>query len=108
MNVTLRSEAALTLSGEALGAEDGTIAAGLEVDLIRLSAVVADDVVLLTLGAVAAIGCATGSAAGRATARLVLETVVSVELLLRSGEDEFVAAFTAGQGFVFEHGYIPS
>ena len=56
---------------------------------------------------VRATGGTTGGTAGGAAARLVLEALVGIELLLRSGENEFLAALTANQSLVFKHGYNP-
>ncbi len=101
--------AALTVRIEALTAEYGTISAGLERNLSGTAAAIADHVIHLTLATVVvlAIGLTTGCTASRATAGLVLEALVSIELLLGSGEYELVAALTAYQSLVFEHGYNP-
>ena len=101
--------AAGLLSLEASAAIYRTISAGLEGNLSGLTAAVADHIIHLTIaGAGSAVLGATLRAAGGAAAGLVLETLVSIELLLGSGEYEFVAALTAGQSLVFEHGNIPS
>ena len=102
-------EAALTLLLEAGTAVDRTIAAGLERNLSGLAAAIADHVKHLTLatGSAATILRATGCAAGRATTGLILEALVSIELLLGSGENELGAALTASQSLVLEHGIYP-
>ena len=98
---------ALTLRFEALTAVDGAISAGLERHLSLAAATVADDGVHLPGSTtVAALGT-TGSTAGRAAARLILEALLSEELLLAGRKNEFVAAVTAGQGLVLVHGYKP-
>ena len=87
---------ALTVGFEALTAVDRTVTAGLERNLGGLAAAVADHIIHLTLAAtvVAVLGTTRG-AAGGAAAGLVLEALVSIELLLRSGENELGAALTA-------------
>ena len=50
----------------------------------------------------------TGSAAGRATAWLVLEAFFSIELLLTRGEIKIYAAISTFKGFVFKHGISSS
>ena len=62
----------------------------------------------LAAGATATVGLTTIGTAAGATAGLVLEAFVSVELLLRSGENELRAALTASQGFVLHHRKEPS
>ena len=106
--LSIALETILTIRFEAGAAVDRTVPAGLERHLGGLAAAVADHVVHLTLAAVgAAVGSATRGAAGGAAAGLVLEALVSIELLLRSGEHEFVATIAAYQGLVFEHGIYP-
>ena len=101
----MRLIAALALCLEAGAAVNRTITAGLERNLGVLAAAVANHIIHLTLATVGAAIClTTGSTACRATAGLVLETLVSIELLLGSGENEFCAALTANQSLVFEHG----
>jgi NADH:ubiquinone oxidoreductase subunit K len=46
----------------------------------------------------------TSGAAGWATARLVLESFFSIELLFTRGEFEIDAAISTFQDFVFKHG----
>ena len=105
----LQLEPALALGLEAGAAVDRAVTAGLERNLGRLAAAVADHVIHLTLATVgAAVGSAARRTASRATAGLVLEALVSIELLLRSGEHEFRAALAANHSLVFEPGYIPS
>jgi hypothetical protein len=64
----------------------------------------------LTLAALALVASAkvaalfTSGAAGRATARLVLESFFSIEFLFTRGEFEINAAISAFQYFVFKHG----
>ena len=102
-------EALLGLVGlEALAAEYGAIASGLEGHLSGLAAAITNHVVHRTIGtAGGAILLTAGGAARGATAGLILEALVGVELLLRSGENEFLAALTANQSLVFKHGYNP-
>ena len=101
--------AALTLCLEAGAAVNRTITAGLERNLGVLATAIADYIVHLTLATiVAAVLGATGCAACGATAGLILEALISIELLLGSGENEFCVALTANQSLVFEHGKIPS
>ena len=88
------------LLAEAIAAVDRTIATGLEGHLGGDAAAIANHVIHLALAAV--VVPAVGTAAG-ATARLVLEAFFSVELLFRSGEGEFGAAFAASKGFVGVH-----
>ena len=98
------SEPGLALCFEALTAVHGTISAGLERNLGLAAAAVADHGIHLAGStAVAVLGTAR-SAAGRAAAGLILEALLSEEFLFIRRENEFVAAFTAGQGFVFVHG----
>ena len=93
--------------GEALAAIDRAILPGLEGNLRGAAATDADHFIHLTLAAVAVatVLLTAGGTASRAAAGLILEALVSIELLLRSGENEFRAALTALQGLVFEHGY---
>jgi hypothetical protein len=100
----IQSEPVLALRFEALTAVDGTISAGLERYLGLTAAAVTDHGEHLPGGTTVAVLSTAGSAAGRAAARLVLEALLSKELLLAGRENEFVAAVTAGQGFVFVHG----
>ena len=100
----IQSEPVLALRFEALTAVDGTISTGLERNLGLAAAAVADHGVHLAGGTAIAVLGTTGSAAGRAAARLILEALLSEELLLAGRENEFVAAVTAGQGLVFVHG----
>ena len=95
-----------TILGEAFTAVHGPIATGLEGHLGGAAATVADHFVHLAFGTVAAILTA-GSTAGGAAAGLILEALFGVESLLGSGEHEFVAAFTAGEGLVLVHGLKP-
>ena len=88
---------------EALTAVHGPISAGLEGNLGGAAATVADHFVHLT-GAVAAVLSPTGSTAGGAAAGLILEALLGEKRLLAGGENEFVAAVTAGQRLVFIHG----
>ena len=99
-----QSEPALTLGFEALTAVDGPISTGLEGHLGLAAAAVTDDGVHLPGSTTVAVLGTTGSAACRAAARLILEALLSEELLLAGRENEFVAAVTAGQGLVFVHG----
>ena len=101
-------ETALTLRFEASTAIDRTISAGLERNLSGLAAAIANHVIHLTFatGSATILGTASRTARG-ATTGLILEALVGIELLLRSGENEFGAALTASQGLVFEHGIYP-
>ena len=100
--------AALTLRLKACAAVNRTVTAGLEGNLSGLATTIADNVIHLTLATVGAtILLATSCTACRATAGLILEALVSVELLLGSGEHELIAALTAYQSLVFEHGKNP-
>ena len=92
---------------EAVAAVDGLVATRLEGNLGLLAAVRADGGEHFTLRAGVAVGGAERSAALRATARLVLEALLGVELLFGSRENEFGAAFTAGQRLVLIHGKKP-
>ena len=91
---------------EASAAVHRTIALGLEGHLSGGAAAVADHFEVLTLAAVGVLG-ATGSTALVATGGIVLEALVSEELLLRGGEHEFLAAITAYESLVFKHGWVP-
>ena len=94
---------------EAGAAVHRAISAGLEGNLGGLAALGANHVIHRAIAAVeAAVGSLALVAAGLATAGLILEALIGVELLLRSGENELIAALTAYQGLVFEHGYKPS
>ena len=99
---------ALALAVEAVAAIYRTVSAGLEGNLGGDAAAVAYHFVHLTLATVttAAGRAALGTAAG-ATARLVLEALLGVELLLGSGEHEFGATLAASQYLVFIHGMVP-
>jgi len=100
--------AALTVCLEACAAIYRAISAGLERNLSVLAAAVTDYIVHLTLATIcAAIGLTTSCTACGATAGLILEALVSIELLLRSGKNEFCVALTAYQSLVFEHGKYP-
>jgi hypothetical protein len=99
---------ALPLGLEARAAVHGTISAGLEGNLSGLAAAIADHVKHLTLAAtIAAVLGTTRSTARGATTGLILEALISIELLLGSGEHELSAALTAYQSLVFEHGKNP-
>ena len=52
-------------------------------------------------------GVLTGITAGLAALGLVLETALSVKLLLTSGEHELLPALFAYQGLVFVHDFYP-
>jgi len=97
---------AATVGLEAVPAVYGPVSTGLEGHLGGAAAAIADHFVHLT-GAIATLGVPTGGAAGGAAAGLVLEALLSEELLLRGGEDEFCAAVTASEGFVLIHGGVP-
>ena len=99
----------LTVLAEAIAAVYRTIAMGLERNLGGATAAVADHFIHGAIGrtvGIAAVGT-TGSAAGRATAGLILEALLGVESLFRSREGEFLATFTAGKGLVFVHRNVP-
>ena len=91
---------------EAVAAVNGLVAARLEGNLRLLAAVGADRGEHLALRTGIAVGGAERSAALRATARLVLEALLGVELLLGSREDELLAAVAANEGFVLIHNRI--
>ena len=92
---------------EAGAAVDRTIALGLEGHLSGGAAAVADHFEVLALAAAVGVLGATGSTALVATGGIVLEALVSKELLLRGGEYEFLAAVTAYESLVFKHGWVP-
>jgi hypothetical protein len=100
----VQSEPSLALSVEALTAVNGTISAGLEGNLGLAAAAVADHGEHLAGGTAVAVLGPTGSAAGGAAAGLILEALLREEFLFAGRENEFVAAITAGQGFVLVHG----
>ena len=91
------------LSLEASAAVHGAISAGLEGHLGGAAAAIADHFVHLTRSAVAAVLSTTSSTASGAAAGLILEALLGEESLLGSGEHEFVAAVTAGQGLILVH-----
>ena len=97
------------LTGVAIAAVDGAIAAGLEGHLSGGAATVADHFVHLARRAAAALraAVATGGTAGSTTGRLVGEALFREELLLGSGEGELGAAITASKGFVSVHNHVP-
>ena len=101
---SLISEPGLTLRFEALTAVHGTISAGLERNLGFAAATVTDHSVHLAGSTAIAVLCTAGSTAGRAPAGLVLKAFLRKKFLFAGRENEFVAAFTAGQGLVFVHG----
>ena len=98
------SEPGLALCFEALTAVHGTISAGLERNLGLAAAAIADHSVHLAGSTTVAVLGTTGSAAGGAAAGLILEALLREKFLLTRRENEFVAALTAGQSFVFVHG----
>ena len=100
-------EAILALRVEAGAAIDRTVSAGLERNLGGLSATVADHIVHLALSTSTAVVRAASRTASGAATGLILEALVGIELLLRSGENKFRAALTANQGLVFKHGKNP-
>ena len=97
------------LSVEALTAEHGTVATGLEGHLGGLAAVRSHhDIHLSGSGCtVAALG-ATSRAALRAARGLVHEALLGEESLLGRGEHEFLAAVAADKRFIFVHGWETS
>ena len=100
--------AGLALLLVALTAIYRTVAARLERNLGGTAATVAPHVVHGTVAAVLAILLAAIGTAGRATAGLILEALVGIELLFRSGKNKFRAALTANQRLVFKHEKKPS
>ena len=78
---------------KAVAAVDGAVAAGLEGNLALLAALGANCIIHGALGTGSL--ALTGSTAGSAALRLVLEAALSVELLLTGGENELVAAIFA-------------
>ena len=99
-----QSETILTLGFKAITAVNRTIAAGLERNLGFAAAAVADDRVHLARSTTVTILGTAGSTTGRTTAGLILEALLREKFLFAGRENEFVAAVTAGQGFVFVHG----
>lgn len=95
---------ALAVALEALAAVHRTVATGLEGHLGGSAATIADDFIHLTIATTGILAVAAGTAARWATAGLILEPLVSKELLLGRGENELGAAIPAGKGFVFKHG----
>ena len=91
------------MRSEAIAAVHGLIATRLEGNLGLLTAVSADRGEHLTLRAGIAVLSAEGRTALRATARLVLEALLSVESLLRGAEDELLVAIATNEGFVLIH-----
>ena len=97
------------LSVEALTAEHGTVATGLEGHLGGLAAVRAHHVIHLTgSGRTVAVLGATSRAALRAARGLVHEALLGEESLLGRGEHEFLAAVAADKRFIFVHGWETS
>ena len=97
----------LTVLGEAIAAVHGLIATGLEGNLGGAAATIADHFEHLAFATVVvAIGTTSGAASG-AAAGFVLEALFGVESLFRSGEGEFLTAFTASQSLVLIHGVNP-
>ena len=92
---------------EAGAAVNRTIALGLEGYLGGGTAAVADYFEVLTLGTSGILAVTASSAALVAAGGIVLEALVSEELLLRSAEHEFLAAITAHKSLVFKHGWFP-
>ena len=91
---------------EALAAENGTVRLGLEGNLCVAAAASAGSGEELT-GAAGSV--LAGITAVLASLGLVLETALSVESLLTSGENELVAALFASQILIFVHGnYLSS
>jgi hypothetical protein len=94
---------------EASAAVNRTISAGLEGHLSGLAALGANDIVHRAIAAVeTTVGSLALVTAGLAAAGLILEALIGVELLLGRGENELIAALTAYQSLVFEHGKKPS
>ncbi len=100
----VKSELVLTLRFKALTAVHGPISAGLERNLCLAAASVANYGVHLAGSAVVAVLGAMGGTARLAAGGLILEALLSEKFLFARGENEFVAAVTAGQGLVFVHG----
>ena len=89
---------------EAITAVHGLIAARLEGNLSLLAAISADRREHLALRAGGStILRAERRTALRATARLVLEALLSIERLLRRAEDELLVAIATNEGFVLIH-----
>ena len=92
---------------EAVTAVDRTVVLRLERHFRLLAAVSADDFIHLALFATLAAATALITAV-TAARRLVLETFLSVEFLLTSGERKFFTTFFAYECLVFEsHKIIP-
>ena len=94
----------LTVALEAIAAIYGTIATGLEGHLGGRAAAITNDFEHLTVTTVRVLAVAASATASGATAGLVLEALVSKELLFGRGEYELGTAIAASQGFVFKHG----
>ena len=75
---------ALAVALEAIAAVDRTVAAGLERHLRGRSATITDDLVHLPVAPVGVLAVTASTAASGAAARLILEALVSKELLLGS------------------------
>ena len=100
----IKSELVLALRFEALTAVHRPISTGLERNLRLAAASVADHGIHLAGSTVVAVLGAMRGTAGLAAAGLILEALLSEKFLFARGENEFVAAVPAGQGFVFVHG----
>ena len=97
--------ALLTHLGEALAAIDRTVGLGLKgnLGLAAAGCTNSGEILAGTAGSVLA-----SVTAGLATLRLVLETALSIELLLTSGEHKLGATFLTNQCLVFVHDIFPS
>src|SRR5215469_10856707 len=93
---------------EAVRAVDGPATGRHEGDLGQPSAAVADDLVHGPLGSRLHVALAARVPAFGAAARLVLQALGSVELLLADGEGEFSPAIAAGQQLVCKINHCPS
>ena len=99
---------AVAIALEALAAIHGAVALGLERHLSGGSAAVADDFVVLAIRTAGVVAVAASHTAVVAAGRIVLEALLGEELLLRSGEHEFLATVAADKRFVFKHDRFPS
>ena len=91
------------MRSKAIAAVDRLIPTRLEGNLSLLAAISADRSKHLALRTGIAILRAERSTALRAAARLVLKALLGIESLLRSAENEFLAAVAANKGLVLIH-----
>lgn len=87
---------ALAVAFEAIAAVHRAVATGLERHLRGGATTVTNDFVHLAITTVGVLAVTASTAASGATARLILESLVSKELLLGTGEHELSTAIAAG------------